>query len=52
MGKFVNATFYEKENRSSVILERIHTDMCGHFSVASIVKHKYYVIFVDEYSRR
>ena len=52
MGKFVKTTFHEKENHASMILERIHTDMCGPFSVASTEKHKYYVIFVDEYSHR
>ena len=52
MGKFVKTTFHEKENRASVILERIHTDVCGSFLVSSIEKHKYYVIFVDDYSRR
>ena len=35
-----------------MILERIHTDVCVPFSVASTEKHKYYVIFFDEYSRR
>ena len=52
MGKFVKTTFHEKENRASVILERVHTDVCGQFSVASIVKHMYYVIFVDDFSRK
>ena len=52
MGKFVNNTFHEKENRASMILERIHTDVCGPFSVASKKKNKYYVIFVDEYFHR
>ena len=52
MGKFVKTTFHEKENHASVILERIHIDVCGPFSVASIKKHMYYVIFVDEYSFR
>ena len=51
MGKFVKTTFHEKENCASVILERIHTDVCGPFSVASIEKHMYYVNFVDDYSR-
>ena len=52
MGKCVKTTFHEKENRASVILERIHTDVCVHFSVVETVKHRYYVIFFDGYSRR
>ena len=52
MSKFVKTTFHEKENRASVILERINTNVCGPFLVASIAKHRYYVIFIDEYSRR
>ena len=50
--KYVKSTFHEKENRASVILERIHTDVCGRVSVASIEKHRYYVIFVDDFSRK
>ena len=50
MGKFVKTIFDEKENHASVILERVHTDMCGPFSVASTIKHRYYVIFVDDFS--
>jgi hypothetical protein len=52
MGKYVNSTFHEKENRASVILERVHTYVCGPLNVASIKKHKYYVIFVHEFSRK
>jgi hypothetical protein len=52
MGKYVKSTFHEKENHALVILERIHTNVCGPFSVASTTKHKYYVIFVDEFSRK
>jgi transposase InsO family protein len=52
MGKYVNSTFHEKENHASVILERVHTDMCGPYSVDSTTKHKYYVIFVDDVSRK
>ena len=51
MGKFVKTTFHEKENHASVILERIHIDVCGPFSVASTTRHRYYVIFSYDYSR-
>jgi hypothetical protein len=49
LGKYVKSTFHEKENRASVILERIHTNVCGPFSVASTTKHRYYAIFVDNF---
>eukprot|EP00253_Pinus_taeda_P007531 PITA_07531 len=52
LGKFVKATYHEKDIRATTILERIHTDVCGPFSVASIAKHRYYVIFVDDFSRK
>ena len=52
MDKFVKSTFHEKENRASVILDRIHTDVCGPFSVASTENYRYYVIFFYDYSRR
>ena len=51
-GEVCKSTFHEKENRASVILEKIHTDVCGPFLVASIAKHRYYVIFVNEFSRK
>eukprot|EP00253_Pinus_taeda_P033130 PITA_33130 len=52
LGKFVKATFHEKDSRATTILERIHTDVCGPFSVAPIAKHRYYVIFVNDFSRK
>ena len=52
LGKFVKATFHEKDSRAMTILERIHTDVCGPFSVASTAKHRYYVIFVDDFSHK
>ena len=50
MGKCAKATFHEKENRAAKILERVHSDVCGPLSTALKVKHKYYVIFVDDFS--
>ena len=35
MEKYVKSTFHEKENCASGILKRVHTDVCGLFSVAS-----------------
>ena len=52
LAKYVKSTFHEKENCASVILERIHTDTCGPFSVASTTKHKYYFIFVGDFSHK
>ena len=52
MGKYVKDTFHEKENKTSGILKRVHRYVCGPFSVASTTKHNYYVIFVDDYSRK
>ena len=48
----MKATFHEKDSHAMKILERIHTDLCGPFSVASTAKHRYYVICVDDFSRK
>ena len=46
----MKATFHEKDSRATTILERIHTEVCRPFSVASTVNHRYYVIFFDDFS--
>ena len=48
----MKATFHEKDSCATTILERIHTNMCGPFSVVSTENHGYYVIFVDDLSRK
>jgi len=52
MGKYKKATFHEKENQVVTILERVHSDVCGPFSIVSKEKCMYYVIFVDDFSRK
>ena len=39
------------EIRSTRLLERVHSDVCGPFSVESIGRKKYFVTFIDDYSR-
>ena len=48
----MKATFHEKDSHTTTNLERVHTDMCGPLLVASTAKHKYYVIFFDDISRK
>lgn len=37
--------------RSTRQLERIHSDVCGPMAVESIGRNKYFVMFIDDYSR-
>ena len=52
MGKYAKETFNEKENQASEILERVHSDMCGPLSTASTSNRGYFMIFVDDFSRK
>ena len=38
-------------NRSSDVLEVIHTDICGPFPTASWNGQQYFITFIDDYSR-
>jgi len=51
LGKYTKATFHDNDNRVQAVLERVHSDVCGLFLIASI-RHKYYVIFLDDFSRK
>ena len=37
--------------RSTQLLEIIHTDICGPFDVSSFNKEKYFITFIDDFSR-
>jgi len=49
LGKYTKSSFHDRDSRVETILKRVHTDLCGPFSTASIAKQRYYVIFIDDY---
>ena len=52
LGKYTKSSFLVGDSRAGAILEQVHLDVCGSFSTASTTKQKYYVIFIDDFSRR
>jgi len=52
LGKYTKLPFLVNDNRSTGILDLIHTDVSGRMSHVSLGGYEYYVIFIDEYSRR
>jgi hypothetical protein len=37
--------------RNTKLLEIIHTDICGHFDTPSFGKEKYFITFINDFSR-
>ena len=52
MGNYTKSTFNNRVNKAHAVLGRIHSDVCGPFSIASTARHKYFVIFIDDFSRK
>jgi transposase InsO family protein len=52
LGKNVKGSFSSSDNRSKEILELIHSDVCGPMTVASLNGYLYYVLFIDDHSRK
>jgi hypothetical protein len=52
LGKNVKKPFPSSNNRSKEILDLIHSDVCGPMPVKSLGGSLYYVIFIDDYSRK
>jgi hypothetical protein len=52
LGKNVRKPFSSSNNRSKEILDLIHSDVCGPMLVKSLGGSLYYVIFIDDYSRK
>ena len=51
LGKMTKSSFSSKTHISSDILELIHTNLCGPTRVDSYYGDKYFIWFVDDYSR-
>ena len=52
LGNYAKYSFQDRDSRAGEILERVHTDVCGPFFIASTAKQRYYVIFIDDFSHR
>jgi hypothetical protein len=52
LGKNVKGSFPSSDSRSKGILDLIHSDVCGPMTVASLSGYLYYVLFIDDHSRK
>jgi hypothetical protein len=52
LGKNAKKPFSSSNNRSKEILDLINSDVCGPMPVKSLGGSLYYVIFIDDYSRK
>ena len=52
LGKYSKTTFPSSDSRVSTILDLVHSDLCGPMSFVSLKGFEYYVIFVDDLSRK
>ena len=51
IGKMVKTSFKRKEYHSEEVLEIVHKDLCGPSWIESYNGDKYFILFVDDYSR-
>ena len=52
MGKFTRSLFPSSDSRVTAILDFIHTDVSGRMSHVSLSGYEYYVLFIDDHSRK
>ena len=52
LGKNTKKSFSKSNSRSKGILDMIHSDICGPMSSPSLSGCLYYVLFMDDYSRK
>jgi hypothetical protein len=52
LGKNVKGSFPSSDSRSKGILDFIHSNVCGTMIVSSLRGYLYYVLFIDDHSRK
>ena len=52
MGKFAKSPFPSSDNKSTRILDLIHSDVSSRMSHVSLSGYEYYVLFNEDHSRR
>ena len=52
MGKFAKTHFPNSDSRVTGILDLIHSDVSGRMYHVSLSGYEYYVLFIDDHSRR
>jgi hypothetical protein len=52
LGKYTKTVFPSSDSRITRILDLIHSDVCGPMSSASLIGYLYYVVFIDDFSRK
>jgi hypothetical protein len=52
LGKYSKIAFPNSDIRCKGILDLIHSDVCGTMSAVSLSGYHYYVIFIDDSSRK
>ena len=52
MGKFARSPFPSRDNRVTEIFDLIHTDVSGRMSHVSLSGYEYYVLFIDDHSKK
>lgn len=52
LGKYSKASFPSSDSRATSILELVHSDICGPMSSQSLRGYEYFLIFIDDFSRK
>jgi transposase InsO family protein len=52
LARMPRGTFSSSDSKSKGILDLVHSNLCGSMTVASLSGYLYYVIFIDDYSRK